>query len=305
MNPEILRGLSAIHKHIPPKFLYDERGSEIFEQICTLDEYYPVHAELEILKNHAEEMAGWLGEKVILIEPGCGNCRKVQFLLENLVAPLAYVALDISGDFLKKTASALQDKFPHIPIYPVVSDYTKGLTIPRALANSSRKKAIFFPGSTIGNLHPHEAKKLLSEMAKVVQQGGGLLIGVDLKKDASTLERAYDDSLGVTAEFNYNLIDRLNREFHAGLDREHFRYVATYNSQKGRVEMFLRSLIPQTIQLGKQSITLKKGELIHTENSYKYTPEEFIHLAGKSGFDFQTRWTDEQNRFCVYYFECK
>jgi L-histidine N-alpha-methyltransferase len=266
---EILHGLMKTQKSISPKFLYDERGSEIFEEICKLEEYYPVHAEHEILSNYAGEMAAVMGKNVMLIEPGCGNCVKVRELLKVLDTPKAYVALDISKEFLEKTTNQLQKDFDNVPIYPVVADYTLDFFLPEALANSTEKRVIFFPGSTIGNMNPHEAKNLLKRMSKLLNADDGLLIGVDMKKDAHILELAYDDPKGVTAEFNYNLLDRLNREFSGHFNRKNFHYLAHYNPHQGRVEMFLKSKISQSVKLGEETIELREKELIHTEDSYK------------------------------------
>jgi dimethylhistidine N-methyltransferase len=300
---EILTGLLQSQKSIPPKFLYDERGSELFEQICELEEYYLVRAEREILSKHAAEMARLIGENATLIEPGCGNCAKVQSLLQVLQTPKAYVALDISEDFLIKTTQKLQEKFPNVPVYPVVADYTQKLVLPLELKNQNDKKVVFFPGSTIGNLHPSEAKTLLKQIGSLVQPDGGLLIGVDRKKEVGILERAYDDPQGVTAEFNFNLLDRLNREFSASFDRKNFTYRARYNSAAGRVEMFLVSQIPHSVHFGEQMIHLDKMEMIHTEDSYKYGIDEFIALGESAGFDVKKSWTDENDLFGVYYFE--
>ena len=300
---EILQGLMKVRKSISPKFLYDQRGSEIFEEICKLDEYYPVQAETEILKSYSGDMAARIGKNAIVIEPGCGNCRKVETLLQNLDRPTAYVALDISEVFLKKTTKRLQDQFPKVPVYSVVADYTRQFSLPLELKKSKHKRVIFFPGSTIGNLDPEEAAPLLRRMGKLLRKGGGLLIGVDMKKDAKTLELAYDDPQGVTAEFNYNLLDRLNREFSGSFDRKKFKYSANYNSQKGRVEMFLVSSEHQTVRIAEQSIHLSAQESIHTENSYKYAPKEFIELAEMCEFRLNALWMDERKRFCMYYFE--
>jgi dimethylhistidine N-methyltransferase len=305
MKKELLGGLLASKKTISPKFLYDERGSKLFEEICTLDEYYPSRAEIEILSTHSRAIAQWIGEDAILIEPGCGNCRKVEIILRTLSQPRAYVALDISKKFLEETTSQLQKKHQEIPIFPVVADYTRDLILPPELENTNQKRVVFFPGSTIGNLEPSDAKKLLREMGILIKRCGGLLIGVDLKKESEVLERAYDDSKGVSAEFNYNLLDRLNREFDGSFDRSKFKYVARYNAQAGRMEMGLVSLVPQKVDLAGSTIQLSEDEAIHTESSYKYTPQEFISMADECGYEIKTYWMDAFKRFCVYYFETR
>lgn len=299
---ELLRSLGGPIKSISPKFLYDERGSEIFEEICKLDEYYLIHAEKEILGKYSDEISEQLGENSILIEPGCGNCEKVQFLLNGSNPPKAYIGLDISKEFLEKATHRLQEIFPKVKVYSVVADYTYDFNLPTEVENLDSKRVIFFPGSTIGNLEPKDAQNLLCRLGKKLRPSGGLLIGVDTKKDAQVLELAYDDSKGVTAEFNYNLLDRLNREFAGNFDRKNFEYEAHYNHGLGRVEMFLVSRKKHSVQFGNANIKLKKKELIHTENSYKYTPDEFIRLAENCGYIYQKSWTDAQGHFCVYYF---
>lgn len=300
---EILSGLSRRQKQISPKFLYDKRGSEIFEQICGLKEYYPTQSETEILHKKAKQMAALMGKNVILIEPGCGSCTKVRELLKVMIKPQAYVAMDISDEFLQETAARVQKDFKKIPVFPVAGDYTQKFSLPREVKKLGGRRVVFFPGSTIGNMNPPEAKKLLKKIGKMVRKGGGLLIGVDLKKDSKVLELAYDDPEGVTAEFNYNLLDRLNRDFSASFDRRFFQYSATYNQKKGRVEMFLVSQIPQTVRVGSKIFRLGKDETIHTEDSYKYSVPEFENLAKKAGFRLQKTWTDQRKFFCVYYLE--
>ncbi len=300
---EILSGLSRKHKAISPKFLYDQKGSEIFERICELEEYYPIHSETEILKLFSAEIVEQIGHDSIIIEPGCGSCEKIRYLLGAMKAAKAYVAMDISEEFIQKTAGKLQKEYQDVPVYTVAIDYTKEFTLPIEVNQMAGKRVAFFPGSTIGNMHPKDAVHLLRKMGRMVESGGGLLIGVDLKKDAKVLELAYDDPQGVTAEFNYNLLDRLNREFDASFDRRHFGYEATYNENKGRVEMFLVSQISQKVKVGGRTFNLSKDEMIHTEDSYKYSISEFESLAKSAGFNMKKTWTDQRKFFCVYYLE--
>ena len=300
---EILAGLSKRKKKIAPKFLYDKKGSEIFERICKLDEYYPIHSEIEILEKHSNEIARCMGSNAVLIEPGCGACLKARYLLRAMSSPKAYVAIDISENFLKHAADEVQKEFKQIPVYSAPGDYTRKLTLPKELTLTLEKKVIFFPGSTIGNMHPAEARKLLKRFGQLVKRGGGVLIGVDLKKETKVLELAYDDPKGVTAEFNYNLLDRLNREFSANFERRHFDYKARYNKVKGRVEMFLESQITQKISVCGKPFTLSQNELIHTEDSYKYSLVEFEALAKSAGLALRKNWTDRRKFFCIYYLE--
>ena len=303
MRKEILIGLSRSPKAVHPKYLYDERGSELFESICKLEEYYPVHAETEILVRHGAEMAAWMGSNVTLIEPGCGSCTKVRLLIPHLENLHAYVPMDISKEMLLGVSARLQEIFPNLPLYPVIGDYTHEFKIDSELAKGQDKKVIFFPGSTIGNLTPEEARALLKKMTNVLGSGGGLLIGVDKKKDRKFFHLAYDDPKGVTAEFNLNLLERMNREFGADFERHFFNHSAFYNEEQGRVEMHLVSRRPQVVKIGNEKVYFSQGETIHTENSYKYSPEEFSRLASNSGFRLLKTWEDPKALFCVYYFE--
>jgi dimethylhistidine N-methyltransferase len=300
---EILNGLLASRKAISPKFLYDEKGSELFESIMKLEEYYPTQAETEILENYASEMAEWIGPHAVVIEPGCGNCMKVRHLLKALIEPVSYVGMDISKEILVREASRLHDEFPHLPVFAVPADYTENFSIPGEAIRSGAKKVVFFPGSTIGNLQPAEAMAWLKKMADTVGKRGGLLIGVDTKKDPLLMNLAYDDPQGVTAEFNLNLLDRLNRELQASFDRRQFYHSAFYDEDKERVEMHLVSKIPQTVKVKDQVIQFEKDETIHTESSYKYSPKEFSLMARRAGFDLKNLWQDSRRLFCVYYFE--
>lgn len=301
---EALVGLSQPVKALPPKLLYDERGSEIFEQICSLKEYYPTRAEKEILETHASEISSLMGERVLLVEPGAGNCEKVSSLLSHLHSPLAYIPLEISQEILYKAARRLQDEFPAVLIHPLCADFTQNLRLPK-LAQRPAKRVVFFPGSTIGNFTPEEAVLFLKKVSLLTGKNGGLLVGVDLKKDPRLLNLAYDDPHGVTAAFNLNLLERLNREARASFDLSCFEHHAYYNEELGRVEMHLRSKRDHSVRVHESIFRFHKGESIHTENSYKYSEAEFVDLASKAQFSCRRYWKDKEGLFCVYYFEKK
>lgn len=301
---EILEGLSQAQKMIPPKYLYDKKGSEIFEEICELPEYYPTRSELEILTTNAREMAALIGKDALIIEPGCGNGKKVRSLLKQLKSPRGYIPLEISSEMLEKVSEEIQDEFPELEVTPVCDDFTRDdLELEVLKEFSSNRRVIFFPGSTIGNLLPKDAIKLLKKFSSWIGDNGGILIGVDLKKDHRTLELAYDDPKGVTANFNLNLLDRLNEEFGASFETQNFAHEAFYNEALGRVEMHLKSKVPQQVSMGDTVINFKSGETIHTENSYKYTVDEFCDLATRAQLFLKSYWKDCRNLFCVYYFE--
>jgi dimethylhistidine N-methyltransferase len=300
---EVLVGLSKSQKTINPKFLYDEKGSQIFKQICHLADYYPTQAEKEIMKNFAHEMASLLGEGAIIIEPGSGSEQKVRYLLDELKSPLGYVPIEISKEVLLETVDDLGEAYPELRLFPVCADFTQELELPISLDALRGRKVIYFPGSTIGNFEPKDAITLLKSWSKMIGVGGGLLIGVDLKKDKNKLIRAYDDSEGVTAEFNLNLLDRLNREADATFDKENFSHVARYEEELGRVEMHLESKIPQLVRVSQSVFRFRQGETIHTECSYKYSVDEFCELAAKARFKIINIWKDSESMFAVYYFE--
>jgi dimethylhistidine N-methyltransferase len=300
---EIMMGLSRSQKTIPPKYLYDKRGSEIFEKITHLNDYYPTRAEKEILHDYASEMAGLIGPRALIIEPGSGACEKVRMLLPLLEKPTGYVPIEISHEILYRTVDKLHEEFPKLKVFPVVADFTSELDLPLTVDSQKGKRVVFFPGSTIGNMNPNEALQFLRRMGRLMGHRGGLLIGVDLKKDSDTFKRAYDDQEGVTAEFNLNLLERLNREVEASFKPENFQHEAFYNEKLGRVEMHLKSKISQIVKVHEKMIKFNEGETIHTENSYKYLPEEFKELCSRAKLSLKKRWMDKNELFCVYYFE--
>ena len=297
---EVLRGLHTTPKQLSPRFLYDKRGSELFEEICTLDEYYPTRTEIQILKEHHQDIAQLLGDGV-LIEYGSGSSQKVRILLDAADRLSTYVAIDISKQHLYESCVNLAADYPLLTTIAVCADYMKPITLPPSPGLDQKRRVIFFPGSTIGNMEPDAALQLLRNMANLVQPQGGVLIGVDLKKDPKILEPAYDDSQGVSAAFALNVLDHLNRTLHMDFDRDQFSYKAPYNSEQGRIEMQLVSRVNQVIHLGTIAISVPEGEAIGTEHSYKFSVEEFQTLAIRAGFQPKGLWMDDQQLFSVHY----
>ena len=297
---QVLRGLRRPQKEVPSKFLYDERGSQLFDRICELNDYYPTRTESAIMREHASDMAALLGERCLLIEYGSGSSIKTRILLEHLRDPAGYVPVDISKEHLLSSARELARSYPQIPILPVCADYTDTYEVPRPEGTVSRS-AVYFPGSTIGNFIRSEAVLFLKHIAEVCGSRGALLIGIDLIKDKGTLERAYDDSEGVTAEFTFNLLERINRELDGDFQRKHFEYQALYNESHARVEMYLVSRVEQRVRIGDAEIHLEEGERISTEYSHKFSLESFRELAEAVGFEVQRCWLDPDRLFSVQY----
>jgi L-histidine N-alpha-methyltransferase len=298
---DVVAGLSATPKTLPAKYFYDAAGSVLFERICALPEYYPTRTERGILQQHAASMADALGPRVLLIEPGAGSGEKTQLLLRALQAPAAYVPVDISGEYLEQVAQGWREHFAQLEILPVAADFTQVFPIPRAAAPVARR-VVFFPGSTLGNFEPSAARQLLAGFRKLAGEGGRLLLGVDLQKDMSILERAYDDAAGVTAAFNRNLLVRINRELGGRFDPDSFEHVARYDELRHRIEMHLRSRRDQVVSVAGTTVRFRSGETIHTENSYKYTPESVRALAAAAGWRAQARWLDQNNWFGLFLF---
>ncbi len=297
---EVVEGLKTEPKKIPPKFFYDETGSRLFEQICQLPEYYPTRTEQQILEDNASSIAQIIGDHHYVIEPGCGSCEKIKLLLDTL-KPEAYVPMDISKEFLQESAQAVSDEFPWLDVHAACVDFTEPMELP--FCPDEARKLAFFPGSSIGNFEPSLAQKFMQHVLNLVGPGGGILIGVDLKKDEQILNDAYNDNAGVTADFNLNLLARINSELDANFELEHFDHHAFYNADVGRIEMHLVSQKPQQIKIGEHLISFESGETIHTESSYKYTIKEFQSLGHKAGFNPIKVWTDQDDRFSVHYFE--
>lgn len=300
---EVITGLSLSQKTLPAKLLYDKKGSEIFEEICRLPSYYPTRTETKILKDNAFEMAEMIGKNSLIIEPGSGAAEKVRILMNEMNGNIRYVPIEISREILLRTCRELIEEYDGIEVLPVCADFTKDLSLPLTVGQQKGKKVIFFPGSTIGNLDPEEAKEFLKKASRLIGQGGGVLIGVDMKKDPEILRLAYNDPEGVTAAFNLNLLERLNREIDAAFVPKNFRHEAIYNEEKGRIEMHLESLLPQLVRVNQTVFRFREGETIHTENSYKYTVAEFTELGKKAGLTLRKHWQDKDSLFSVYYFE--
>ncbi|MFT5433340.1 MAG: dimethylhistidine N-methyltransferase [Myxococcota bacterium] len=301
---EVLAGLGATPKWLSPKWLYDERGSELFDQITEAEAYYPTRIETGIMQTSVDEMADVAGPGSVLIEYGSGSSAKTRILLERMTELSAYVPIDISEDYLLKTAEGLRGDFPGLQVVPVVADYTQPIQIPEGV-DPTAHRVVYFPGSTIGNFHPSEAQRFLRRVAQVCGDWGGLLIGVDLKKDPNILHEAYNDPQGVTAAFNRNLLERMNRELGADFDEDAFVHYAFFDPQEGRVEMHLVSLTDQTVSVRGQEFAFREGETLWTESSYKYALWQFYDLAATAGFEQRQTWTDAGRRFAVIYLEAK
>jgi L-histidine N-alpha-methyltransferase len=298
---DVLRGLSGPRKSIPPKWLYDARGSALYELICAQPEYYPARTEILILDRHAEEIAEAVGPEALVFEYGTGSGRKTARLLAALDRPAAYLPVDISPEALGSAAEQLARRFPRLAVRPVVADFTEGVDLPAVDVPWSRRLA-FFPGSTIGNYDPPEAVGLLRRMAREAGPGGALLIGIDLPKEEAALVRAYDDARGVTAAFDLNLLARMNRELEADFRLSAFRHRAVWDARLSRVEMHLESREAQLVHVAGAPFTFRAGETIHTESAYKWEPRAFDTLAAISGWQLVRTWTDEQAWFSLRLF---
>lgn len=296
---DVLAGLSKQQKKLSPKYFYDERGSILFEKITEVSEYYITRTELSILEENKFEITNMIGEGATLIEFGSGSSTKVKILLDNLDSLTHYIPIDISNEMLLKSAEYLNSEYKDLSILPICADFVKPINIP----DYGGKKVIFYPGSTIGNFEPNKAKEILKNARDMLTTGDGLLIGVDLKKDRVTLEKAYNDSRGVTEQFNFNMLKRMNNELQANFILESFTHLAFYNEELGRIEMHLKSLKNQTVTIDGTEIYFSEGETIHTENSYKYGIKQFQTLAQECGFKSEKVWTDSNEWFSVHYLQ--
>ena len=295
---ELLEGLDRRQKVVDPKFFYDQRGSELFEQITRLPEYYPTRTEAGILDGFCQEIAGHCGPGCVLIEPGSGSSEKVRLLLDA-VAPAAYVPLDISASFLQQAALRLGEEYPWLPIHAVCADFANHWELPDGLPEGRR--IVFYPGSTIGNLDPEAARAFLKRLRHWVGDDGGALVGVDLHKCERRLAAAYNDGAGVTAAFNLNLLRHVNRVLGADFEPDRFRHHAFYDASRRRIEMHLVSEVAQVVRHESGVIRFARGESIHTENSYKYTNESFAALAAGAGLALRATWMDDAGLFAVHY----
>lgn len=294
---DAIEGLSQYPKRLPPKYFYDASGSELFEAITRLPEYYPTRTELSILNDRGGEIASIIPKQAALVEFGAGATTKVRLLLKHCRFA-AYVPVDISGDFLKVQANALRRDFPSLAVYPVAADFTRPFPLPPAVV--PLPKVGFFPGSTIGNFEPHEANAFLRSAREILGKGARMILGADLEKNERVLQEAYNDAAGVTARFNLNVLVRINRELGGNFDLSAFSHRAIYNRERHRIEMHLISRKAQSVRMLGTGFSFRPGESIHTENSYKYSLERFTALARGAGWQVQKSWTDAGGIFSVH-----
>ncbi|WP_018507388.1 L-histidine N(alpha)-methyltransferase [Thiobacillus thioparus] len=296
-HSDVIAGLSRKTRRLSPKFFYDERGSQLFDAITRLPEYYPTRTEIDLLQRHGEDMAEMLGNDGLLFELGSGSDTKIRVLLDAL-QPRTYAPIDISREPLRLSAGAIAEDHPELQVHAICTDYSRPLALPGVVA--AKQRSAFFPGSSIGNFDPGQACDLLQRIAGIIGPEGRLLIGVDLKKAPSRLHAAYNDSEGVTAQFNLNLLARINRELDADFDLAAFRHEAFYNAQLGRIEMHLVATAPQRVRIDGCCFEFQAGESIHTENSYKFSVEEFQALAAQAGLASLRVWQDDDALFSVH-----
>jgi L-histidine Nalpha-methyltransferase len=299
---DVLDGLTATPKWLPPRLFYDARGSELFEEITRLPEYYLTRAEREIFETHADEIVAHAGQNLSVIELGAGTANKTQVLLRALARRqqrITYIPVDVSHSALTQCAEDLAEKLPQVKVEPIVADYTQGVARMKSVRG---RKLVMYIGSSIGNFEPDEAASILSRVREGLQPGDGLLLGVDIAKSPEVMLPAYDDAQGVTAEFNKNMLHRLNRELGADFDLERFSHLAVWNASKSRIEMHLKSLCEQHVTFATLglSIHFADRETIHTENSYKFTRDMTSELFARSGFTLAQSWTDAQQRFAEH-----
>jgi dimethylhistidine N-methyltransferase len=296
----VRRGLAAKQKKLPSRLFYDERGSALFEAICEQPEYYLTRTEIAIMRDHAGDIAETLGHDVRLVEYGSGSGIKTRMLLEHLETPVAYVPVEISRTALMESVAELATRFPDVPMQPVCADFTQPLRLPVA-SRSPRRTVIYFPGSTIGNFETKDAIKILRQMRAEMSDGGGIIVGVDLKKDPAAIEAAYNDAAGVTREFTLNMLVRLNREIGTDFDVEAFRHRARYNALAGRIETALVSTKRQDVHVGHDVFAFREDEAMQVEYSCKYSLEDFAQMASKAGLAVEKVWIDADQKFSVQY----
>jgi dimethylhistidine N-methyltransferase len=295
---DVIAGLRASPKRIPAKYFYDREGSRLFEEITRLPEYYPTRSEIKILRTHARDIVQLIPAGAAMVEFGSGACIKMRILLDAADKLLAYVPVDISADFLEQEAAGLRKARPSLSVYPVGADFTKPFTLPAAV--KTLPHVGFFPGSTIGNFEPYEAAAFLRNAGQILGRGALLIVGVDLEKDPAVLHAAYNDAAGITEKFNRNLLVRINRELDGNFDLSKFEHHAFYNREQHRIEMHLASIKRQKVRVAGTAIDFRAGETIHTENSYKYSPQSLAALARGAGWNPVAMWTDAQNYFAVH-----
>ncbi len=296
---EVKQGLRKRQKALPCKYFYDQTGSELFEEICDLDEYYITRTELALLQSIEIELAELIGKNSVIIEPGAGAGIKIRRLLNALDSPLTYVPMDISEDFLFYSADIIQKQFPEIEILPIQGDFTQPVKWLGTEQHSNR--VVFFPGSTIGNFEKQEAIEFLHNMNELIGDSGSLIVGADLLKEKEILEAAYDDKKGVTAKFNKNLLARINQELNGNFELKHFTHEARLNNEQQRIEMHLVSNRQQTVTIDDETFKFSNGESIHTENSHKYSVQSFAKIAKEAGLKTVKTWTDKDKLFSIHY----
>ena len=304
LTKDVLQGLKKYPKELSPVWFYDEFGSVLFDSICELPEYYITRTELEIMRLHAAEMAMHIGPNAALIEFGSGTSLKTRTLLDHIEMPATYVPVDIAREHLLDAAGALARDYPDLHVIPVCADFTSDFELPRQLS-SAAKRVVYFPGSTIGNFEPAQARRLLARMRKIIGTRGAVLIGADLRKDPRVLERAYDDSAGVTAEFNVNALRHLNRVVGADFDLDAFEHLAVWVEDKSRIEMHLVSKRDQVVHIGDENVKIARGEHLRTEYCHKYTLESFANLAAAADLAVTRVWMDGQRQFSVQLLESR
>jgi L-histidine Nalpha-methyltransferase len=298
---DVLEGLNATPKRVPAKYFYDGIGSQLFERITELPEYYPTRCEMRILGEHAADIAKLIPAGAVLVELGSGSYKKARILLRAAPQLAAYVPVDICGEMLEQEAAELRPDFPNLAVLPVAADFTQDFELPE-IARNAPARIGFFPGSTLGNFEPHEAAKFLRHVGRILGPGATLIIGVDLVKPAEVLNAAYNDAAGVTAAFNLNLLKRINRELGGRFDLGTFEHHAFYNRERNRIEMHLASLKRQKVKVAGDTIEFRAGETIHTENSYKYSLDKLAALARGVGWRPDGAWTDDRKYFGIQAF---
>lgn len=299
---DVIQGLSDPNPYILPKYFYDESGSRLFEKICNTEEYYPTRTEVSIIRDNIDDIVEVLGQDCLLIEPGSGDSYKVRLLLDAL-RPIAYLPIDISKRYLQDVAQKLAAEFTWLNVHAICADFSAGNFSAQKMPYhvDATNKAAFFPGSTIGNFLPDQAVAVLKEIGNMVGEGGGLLIGVDLRKDVEILNAAYNDKKGYTSQFNKNLLSRVNRELNADFELSQFQHQAFFNEVESRIEMHLVSTRQQQVTIDDKVFSFVKGQSILTEYSHKYTEESFLQLAEQAGFKSVKTWVDKDGLFSVHY----
>jgi dimethylhistidine N-methyltransferase len=296
---DVICGLSKRKKALPSKYFYDTRGSRLYEEICELEEYYPTRTELAILRAYAHEIGALIGPRARIVELGSGSANKTGALLAGLLEPVQYVLVDISKEPLLASAERMRATYPGLDVHALCADYTLGLDLPKA--GIAARTVAYFPGSSIGNLAPSEARDLLARIHRAIGPTGAMVLGVDMPKDPGLLQAAYNDGRGVTAEFNKNLLHRMNRELFARFDVDAFWHHAFYDPKEARVEMHLVSSARQIVDVAGRAFAFDEGESITTEHSYKYSPERVARFAQSAGFTVERLWTDSRRWFGVHF----